>query len=933
MAAVQGHRAVGIGVTANSTTWVDVATIASGDFTAGHKYLILAAAFVRHASSANEVRMRLVHGTTPTEFTDASLAYELTSNTQETNPGWMTVYTQPGTTEAVTLQVSVSATNTATVEWGGILAIDLDTGLTENTDYWYNEVTSDYSTTSTNTAQASVTFTPNGTDTFLLLGTFDIIPAATGSNYKADLYDSVTGVLTVTDAEGEDVSNETRGHTMASVLVPSSASHTFSVRLGHESTTHTVLSSRIFVLRLDAFDQFVYALNASQQQPAASPSWTTTATVSPTPNVTGDWVVLGYYADDVGTITDDLATRLRINPDGGGLASDPAYSDSGPGTEGWDDTDILPVSIFTLAELDSGAARTINLDVSLVSGTALRVQDRLLVAFSLELAGEGGGGGEDENITLGGSIASGETFYTPIAEPGTVVALVPFISSAETHYAIAALGGDSGPLLVPQIASAGAFYQPTAAAGAVSVVAGFISSGGILYQPTFNQESDETLLVPLLGSGAVFYTPRVSGGSVLRTKVNNRLIRVGIDLDGDRWINWEGRTPLNRIEAAVWFPFIEHGEVNATAADRMEKTNNGLFIRRVTGGAVSPSYTRLGTNNNPAVSVSVNTTYTVVVWARSVAVSAPAKIVLYDQDGEYLATSAEVTVGNNWTRLALLYTTPGSGVTGLQVAVARGVDPVSYAFDLTGFGVYSGATNMTFNSGLMPGQTLEDDVLEDVTEYVLSVNGDSGTNDEPTALVPTEGQLHLQLNNETQIWTPRNSDSPFYGRLLPTTIIEVQISEGRDDNWKQLWTGFYSSISISTGSTRDRQATITGVQGLIHMSDLRVSYVPETDKTATEIISSILLDVPLPSDRYSWQLGISILGIDTYFVEPDAVTNLDDSEYEYPTAGVGLGAESTVREFFDALVINEGGFAFYDRLGRPTFRTRDALVPGPFEEE
>lgn len=392
MAEVQSAYAEGIGVTANSTTWVDVATIAAGSFTAGKKYLILATAYLEHASSANEIRFRIVHGTTPTVFTDGSHVYELTNGTQKTCWGYMTVFTQPGTAELVKIQISVSATNVGEAHLGNIFALNLSDNLVENTDWFFNEVTVDYNVTASLVAQAAVTFTPNGTDDWLIIANGVIDYAENTNEVIMSIHDSVSGVDEPRmDQEGEDATFlDLRSWMLARTFTPSNASHTFSARFaGETDTADLVLSSRIFAINLNKFRQHAFAYATAEEAPAATPSWTTTRTLAPNPEVTGNWFILGSFTNDVNN-TDVLSTRLQVNAAGAGLASNPNYGDDAPESDSWDATDVSPFQIFTRVSLTSGATRDINLDVQMVSGTVLRVQERHLVAFSLELPAAAG---------------------------------------------------------------------------------------------------------------------------------------------------------------------------------------------------------------------------------------------------------------------------------------------------------------------------------------------------------------------------------------------------------------------------------------------------------------------------------------------------------------------------------------------------------------
>lgn len=384
--------------TAATTSWVDVCQIAASSFTASKQYLIIANSYISSNNATNEARIRLVYGTTPTVFTDASAAYELTAVAAGTGNrtvySYMTVYTQPSTANLVKLQISNSSTSTTTAEMGQIFALKLSDDFTENTDWCYAEQTTDYTTEAafsdtSSTDAASCSLTADGTDDYLALANAMVDITSTASQYRMSLYESVSNVdEPALDIEGEDATNEFRSHVLAQTyLTPSAASHLWQPRFNDESTAYTILSSRIFVINLNKFSQHTSSYATAEEAPAATPNWTTTRTIAPTPDVTGDWFVLGTYQNDVGALTNDLFSRLQINPAGGGLASNPAYGDDAPHENSWDATDVTNFQIFKMISLSSGAARDINLGVQMNSGTTLRVQERHLVAFSLELPG------------------------------------------------------------------------------------------------------------------------------------------------------------------------------------------------------------------------------------------------------------------------------------------------------------------------------------------------------------------------------------------------------------------------------------------------------------------------------------------------------------------------------------------------------------------
>ena len=437
MAAVEHYYAEGIGVATTSphTTWREVAVIPDPGWAAETFYLVLASALVRHYSSADQAQVRLTIG--GVTLPDGALSYELTGSVQKAHYGWM--YFLSNKTGDQALEVSSSGGSEVTVEWGAIFVLNLDDAGLGDVDFFTGEIFTDTATTASFVDQAAtVGLTANGADTWLVIGNAMYTGVSGSSNHMMRLNDSVAGALATIDVEGEDATNDVRGYLLMAAVTPSAGSHTFSVQAAHESASCTVLSSRILAINLSAcFAQHAVSRDTAQQQPATTPSWTTTRAINPTPGVTGPWLVWGAFGNDVNSLSNDLAARLQINPDGSGLASDPAYGDAAPGADGWDPTDITPFHLFTLATLSAGAARAINLDVQLVAGTTLRVQERTLVAFGLEKPGAGGGVAL-AGTSAGMSVASGTLTVTG---PGAVALAGLSAGSASASGSLSAASG------------------------------------------------------------------------------------------------------------------------------------------------------------------------------------------------------------------------------------------------------------------------------------------------------------------------------------------------------------------------------------------------------------------------------------------------------------------------------------------------------------
>lgn len=430
-------------VSAAGTTWVDVCEIAAGSFTANANYLILAHAYTDINSAAEESRVRLVRGTTPTEFTDAYHAVEQFNATSKDIAGYMYKFTQPATTELVKLQVSSSnASFTANVRAnsGRIIAINLDDIGTDGTDYYYNEVTADFTTDDLPTTQANVTVNPNGTDQWLFIGSFAINTAdASLTSWEARLRVGATTRQTNIE-EGEDNANEQRNRLMLWAGTPASGSQSAEMVFLHETVAHTVFSSRIFALNLTA--TFAQVGVSSAQGPTSlveGSGWVNVAQVALTPSSTGNFMVLGSAEIDYNTsLTNQPQVRMRHN-NSGSYVSEPAYGDDGPGFAGqsaWDGTDQVPWTLMAVVELTSGAERTVQLDGQMA---ATGVSDPNIDSRSLVVVSLGATASATANAEVAAATVTAHA-PTPSVAPGAGLAS----ATATAHDATVAITAGAG---------------------------------------------------------------------------------------------------------------------------------------------------------------------------------------------------------------------------------------------------------------------------------------------------------------------------------------------------------------------------------------------------------------------------------------------------------------------------------------------------------
>lgn len=366
-----------------SASWTDCVSITGGNFTAGHDYIILGTMRISASGATVDSEYRLLHDSIV--FTDAG---SFQDNNGAQFWGFLVKFSQPGGgAESIILQARTqTAASSTRIYLSQLWAMDL-TGLTLNTDYWWNEDTADHTSTTSFEAGASATLTANGTDDFLVIGQAAYQGGTVTDQFfgHISLYESVTNTdEPETKIEYEDTA-DIRNYWLARPYTPSAASHTFSVRYKHTGGAMTVLSSRIFVLRLNAFTQHAIAYSAASDAPAVTASWTTTQTASVTPDVTGNWFTLGNYVHDSGSDVNNW-TDIRLQFDNGaGLASDPVLGNPSAGPV-FDVNDLTPYGVFKMRSLSSGGSRIINLDSSKQSATTPpTIIDRSLISFNAEL--------------------------------------------------------------------------------------------------------------------------------------------------------------------------------------------------------------------------------------------------------------------------------------------------------------------------------------------------------------------------------------------------------------------------------------------------------------------------------------------------------------------------------------------------------------------
>lgn len=358
------------------------ASLADTNFTAGKKYLLFSKSQMSY-TFGDGTEARVVHGST--EF-DGSKAWIDASST-----GWritfpfMRVWTAVSS-EGITLQFRSRAggANTAYCNFASLFAMNLSDDLVENTDWFYNELSTDNGATTSWQDGASITV-PAGT--WFVAGHILTDAAAQITNYPMVRLTDGTNTVPATQVDvgvstrDEKASGLERVYTVAS-------STTFKVQYAvSASTTANHLHSAIFALNMAKFAGATSAYTEGSAALSATDFATEIQTLSVTPTVQGDVWIGSYWTFDrnSGNLGNQ---RLQVdNSDVPAGQTTAVYDYRG----GIDSTDREPMGMSTMVSSMTAAAHTVDMDASVDSTSGgPAALERTIWAIPLELAATGG---------------------------------------------------------------------------------------------------------------------------------------------------------------------------------------------------------------------------------------------------------------------------------------------------------------------------------------------------------------------------------------------------------------------------------------------------------------------------------------------------------------------------------------------------------------
>jgi len=373
-----------------SSTYGDMTgvSIASGNFTAGKKYLVCANASVAEDSSTR-VGIRVVHGSTA--FAESENLTTRSSTVKEYYAyQWCTVWTAVSS-EGVKVQLNSSdGVSNAYAHFLTLFTLQLDDYLIENTDWCFNERSTDDALTNSGTNGAACTVTPATGGHDWLVMSWSQIDATSGTvDQQSRLVRSGEASSSNPQVSFQPLSTSAQYVLpLARVFTLGAAANTFTEQSqAGAATTHTRLHSSIFVLNLNKFLAHANTYTDGAVTLGTTDYNTQVETVSINPAGTYDVWVGGFFVGDKQATSGDVEMRIQV---------DNADILSGMTTASinYDNADVTvltndyPEALQTVASMTTGT-NTIDFDASSDISSGLDAKHRSLWAVTLELANPG----------------------------------------------------------------------------------------------------------------------------------------------------------------------------------------------------------------------------------------------------------------------------------------------------------------------------------------------------------------------------------------------------------------------------------------------------------------------------------------------------------------------------------------------------------------
>lgn len=400
-------------------------------------------------------------------------------------------------------------------------------------------------------------------------------------------------------------------------------------------------------------------------------------------------------------------------------------------------------------------------------------------------------------------------------------------------------------------------------------------------------------------------------------------MRFAVDWDNDLFICYDAQptdamnimhTGLSSNAGLVnlHWNYINKSVVNSatSVAFAQEWTDYGIRrMRCVTGTTTNAGayFGRTGSTNDFTVTNAA--TYTVSFWFKADTAGVGFTFLMENSTGSQTFTSS-----TSWQRIDRTITTSGT-TTSFKITKTNSATDVT--FDVTGFMIVSGAAVPAgFNVGDASNRY---DVLRDV---VMAASWSMGKRNWTDSLFG-EGTLSMRLRNDSQVYSPRNTLSPLYGKFLERLKTTVDAKDPYATTWTRFWAGWTDKYDPAHKRTvEELNTTIQCTQGRNQLDRVRYTSTVTGTLTADAIIEPLLKKgFVSAATPYQTILDFSQLSA-CYLVGSSLMMSLDTGLSDLSVTGEGWRNDTKATQVLTDIEAVERGFTFIDRSGLFKFHNR-----------
>ena len=356
------------GTTASTNGWID-----SANLTAGERYLILAFGNTVGGAAGDDVGLRVTHGGTSFTESEDVQGTDPTSLVRNKPYAWFTVWTAVASED---LEVQMYAASGDTVYANDITLVAINAeSLISNGDLQYDIDTTGGTLTTTPTAQASVTWTPdNHNDAWWVFSYAqnDVIDDTGTDSFEAQL--DVDGTIrgTAEFAPLYGITN-TPQLNLGWAGELDNSSTTVEIELSESAADQEWDSAGVMALRLNGFESYAYTYNSATEVLNTFNTYEEVESIDPEIFTTGDvFLVGGMSLDDNGAQgqmkLQEGTTDLTDEVGGYNYTANDIWG--GIGAEMFID--------------ETTGVKDYNMDAKSLAGTTAEAEHRWLVSFSME---------------------------------------------------------------------------------------------------------------------------------------------------------------------------------------------------------------------------------------------------------------------------------------------------------------------------------------------------------------------------------------------------------------------------------------------------------------------------------------------------------------------------------------------------------------------